>query len=144
VQFVISRPKDTPFTHVTSTMAIRSDGSTVMAGACSHHRVSLLATRAGETAVIALTTALPPLAPGEHSSAQPLPPVAPGTKTRDVRVRPLHVGISISQTSRDKEPIVAISTSWAGPETNQRVFSAFAPSTAPVPTATGLQQLSKF
>jgi hypothetical protein len=127
VQFVIVRPKDTPMQQVSSAFATRSDGVTVHTGACGHHRLALLANNSGETAVFQFTTILPDLPPNTRSAAIPPPPPPPevgacGGRTRDLRVRAFRAMFSVSQTSRDKEPVVSVATAWAGAETFHRIF----------------------
>jgi hypothetical protein len=49
------------------------------------------------------------------------PFTTPAGKAQNVRTRLVQAHFSVSQTSRDKDPVIAVSTSWAGPETNSRV-----------------------
>lgn len=140
VQFVVQRSKNTPFQEAQTARGARSDGAIISAGACSHHRVALSADKGGENATLQFTTVLPPLGPNEHSSAPPLPSALPGQHVRDVRARTVRASFSVSQTSRDKDPILSLSTSWGSAETTQRLFdpSSVAPaSIAPVPTQRG-------
>jgi len=48
------------------------------------------------------------------------PPPAP--EEREARLRDMQVHLSVSQTSRDKAPILSVAFGWAGRETVQRVF----------------------
>lgn len=122
VQFVVTRSSDTPAQILTSTFLIKS-GSTVSLGACGHHRVALPADATGESASVQLVARLPDLPPGELSPAQPLPP-PPASKVRahDVRSRTMRIHMSVSRTTRDKEPLIALSTAWVGAEYMQRTF----------------------
>lgn len=51
-----------------------------------------------------------------------VPPVLGEPKEREIRMRDAQVALSVSQTSRDKEPVLAISYGWAGREQTQRTF----------------------
>jgi hypothetical protein len=103
VQFVVTRGGGSRVEQML--VATRSDGMTIV-GACGHHRVALPANTTGENASMDLSVVLPSLPRGEGAS---------GGKA-GIRTRPMRVHMSVSQTSADKEPIVAISTVWAGPE----------------------------
>jgi hypothetical protein len=52
--------------------------------------------------------------------ASPDVPAAP--EERDLRLRDAGIQLSVSQTSRDKEPIVSVSHRWIARERTQRVF----------------------
>ncbi len=133
VQLVLTRTKDAP--QVGSPMSTREDGSLVPLGNCAHQRVALAATKSGESAVVQLPTVLSPLAPGEPSVTPPRSRLASGNQASEVRTRPLRINMSVSQTSRDKEPILAVSTAWGGPESHQPVFGPL-PSPPPPTIAT--------
>jgi hypothetical protein len=58
------------------------------------------------------------------------PPSSGGEpKERELRTREMQVHLSVSQTSNDKEPLLAVSFGWSGREQVQRVFDG--PSDAP-------------
>jgi hypothetical protein len=64
----------------------------------------------------------------------PPPPPTPTPTTsveREVRTRDVQLHLSVSQTSRDKEPLVAVSFGWAGRETLQRVMDEVPAALAP-------------
>lgn len=44
-----------------------------------------------------------------------------GTKEREIRSRMVHVQVSVSQTTKEKEPLVSVSTTWGNRETIDRV-----------------------
>lgn len=49
---------------------------------------------------------------------------AAAPKEREARVRDMQIHLSVSQTSRDREPVATVSFGWAGRESVQRVFEA--------------------
>jgi hypothetical protein len=131
VQFVVRRRKDAPLPAVhgafgLALLATRVDGTGALptTTGCSHFRIPMpVAPNSAETATIQLSAVLPPLAPGERSSATPAPDFGvPSTvSTREVRTRPLHLHFGVSQLASEREPLLAVSASWAGREQLQRV-----------------------
>jgi hypothetical protein len=118
LQFIVLRNADFVDRHSGAISGTRA-GSILPATTCSHARVALLSNKPGETASLQLMTMLPPLPPSELSPAPPGSRVPPPTKTsgkNDLRVRPLRIHVSVSQTTRDSAPVLAVSTAWAGPE----------------------------
>jgi|GEM_PF-4942077 len=53
-----------------------------------------------------------------HAAAEPAVVVEP--REREVRTRDVQVHLSVSQTSRDREPVLAVSFGWLGRESVQR------------------------
>jgi hypothetical protein len=50
---------------------------------------------------------------------------SPRTAWREARIRDLAVHLSVSKTSLDREPVVAVSFGWAGRERRQRVLEPY-------------------
>jgi hypothetical protein len=48
----------------------------------------------------------------------------PGTKEKEIRSRMVHVQVSVSQTAKEKDPLVSVSTTWGNRETTDRVAEA--------------------
>lgn len=115
VQFVAVYSPATPPSLRSWGSTQRSDGTFVPRFPCGHHRVSLIANGTGESAVMDMATMLPPLPAGSLPQA---PPVARTPTFPQVRWRPLRIHVSISKTSRDKEPLVSVTSAWNGPESN--------------------------
>jgi hypothetical protein len=119
VQFVLVPPKAaTKAMRQTPVWATRSDGD-VVHGGCGHLRVGLpVEDLDGEHAVFRAEVQLPS---GEKSAAT-AKAKEDGPKADEVRVRPIAVQVSISKTTRDKEPVVSVSYGWAGRERFERTF----------------------
>lgn len=90
---------------------------------CGHVRVSLPldGAKTAESATVITSVRLPQLeaAPPPKSDTDPANVAfagVPGFRVEEVRVRELRVHVSVSQTSRDREPVVAVSTGWFGRE----------------------------
>jgi hypothetical protein len=62
----------------------------------------------------------PRFTPPSHRPPEPTEAKEP--KEREVRLRDMSIQLSVSQTSKDKEPVVAVSFGWASREQVQRVF----------------------
>jgi hypothetical protein len=140
VQFIVVRPKTTSANGRTSQMwSMRQEGIVAHSSGCGHARLALPAdAKSGETATFVATVVLPALdgsgtpsvtkvePKAEAKDAKPRPVAFfPGMKRgsgvegeneREVRTRMLHVQVSVSQTSREKEPLVSVSSSWGGRE----------------------------
>jgi hypothetical protein len=85
---------------------------------CGHMRVALRTSdeKGPVTAVVQTTALLPPL--------EKVEPEKDGVSAsfqgiRAIRRRPVNVGLSLTQTSEDKEPLVSVSVGWAGREAKQ-------------------------
>jgi hypothetical protein len=115
VQFVLVAPKPASrMVRQTPVWAMGSDGD-VVHGGCGHLRVGLpVEDLDGEHAVFRAEVQLP------NASAMKAKDEA--TKSDEVRVRPLSVQVSVSKTTRDKEPVVSVSYGWAGRERLERTF----------------------
>jgi len=114
VQFVLVPPRsehDRP----TPTWVMRGDGD-VAHGGCSHLRVGLAVEDLdGDHAVFRAEVRLPDgPKPESASKAKDAP--------EEIRVRPVEVQVSVSKTSRDKEPVVSVSYGWAGRERFEHAF----------------------
>jgi hypothetical protein len=92
VHFVVAPPSE-PLESVEIRHSV--DDRSVSSSQCAHHRVALASS--GDAAVI-------------RASAV----------TRENYLRPLRIDLSVSQTSRDKEPVVSLSTNWTGAEKSTR------------------------
>jgi len=79
---------------------------------CGHLRVTLSAKDGGESATVVASMTL---------AIQQSPRAA----WREARIRDVAVHLSVSKTSRDKEPVVAVSFGWASRERRQRVFETY-------------------
>lgn len=126
VQLVVTRPYDAKTDHFSLTSSVtRSAGTPSSSGACPHSRVPLAIVPSGaDTASIALSAVLPALERTEKSNALPAAPVPPEHEqdSRELRVRPLRIDFSVSQTAQEKEPVVAVSLAWIGRDQMQRIF----------------------
>ncbi len=148
VQFVVVRSATPTIPREDQMWAMREEG-VVHSSGCGHQRVALRvdgeAGREGETATVVATTVLPePDRDADRKATRDTPPAAPA-KTgprfrpgpsqaaiarfgldrmpgsgREVRTRMMHIQVSVSQTSRDREPLVSVSSSWAGREQVER------------------------
>lgn len=143
VQFVVVHPKDAPVSALSARMITPSIGSAP--SVCGHHRVAVPVTRDGDAAVVQLTAVLPDLPPGEPSSARPLPPppAIPGHSWKDVRARRIRAQFSVSQTSRDPEPVLGMSLAWAGVEELLRVRNEPRPSPPVLAQTRGTSEATK-
>jgi hypothetical protein len=130
VQFVVLRRKDAPvpphFSAPSGLVGFRIDGAGLpsTASACSHLRVPLgTAVNAADSATLRLMATLPPLGPGEKSPAAPIADfgLPSTTPMKDVRTRSLDLHVGVSQMSSEREPLLAVSASWAAREQLQRV-----------------------
>ncbi len=145
VQFVVVRPQTSQTARTTQMWSMRQDGATAHASGCGHLRIALPVGGDGDTASIITTVELPTLdADGkEVEPSRPSPPTlrkpfaklrpvpfrkasfgddAGSAKERELRTRMLHIQVSVSQTAREKEPLVSASSSWGGREQVERVF----------------------
>jgi len=63
---------------------------------------------------------------GLRRSVSPKPSLVNSEPPKEVemRSRDAQISLSVSQTSRDKEPIVSVSFGWSGREQTQRTFEA--------------------
>lgn len=131
VQFVVAEAKDTPAYLLaerrTRITRVSNDTTQQALNMCSHHRVAIPAGGAGESVVFDLKIILPELASGEKSEAvselRPLNDWEKKAGARDVRVREVRISFGVSQTSKDKDPVLSVATEWAGGETIERVFT---------------------
>jgi len=125
VHFVVAPPNDTPINVLEATSVASSFGAE--SSMCGHHRLAVPVTRDGEMAVLQLPDVLPDLPPGQPSPIRPPPPPSPGHSFQDFRARTIHVQVSVSQTSRDEEPVLAMSMAWASLDWFLRVGDAALP-----------------
>jgi hypothetical protein len=102
VTFVVTAPTGVEVGN--ALVSSRPDGSSSGHASCGHLRVALEApARAGgDSATVNVPTELPPLKSTDTA--------------KEKRVRDLSVFLSVSKTSRDKEPVVAVSFGWDGRE----------------------------
>ena len=74
-----------------------------------------------------LKVILPALANGEKSNAvsdlRPLSDWEKKAGAKDVRMRDVRIAFGVSQTSRDKDPVLSVSTEWTGDEIVERVYT---------------------
>ena len=121
VQLVVLRGSESSARHLGAIVG-RRGGVILPASTCAHGRVALSSDQVGESASLELTTTLPALPPGELPLVPPpARPPAPGTTFTDLRIRPMRIHVSVSRTTRDKEPVFAVSTGWLAPELVQRI-----------------------
>lgn len=103
VQFVIVQPTRSDVPQTTTMVAMHQNGGASHSTSCSHLRVAIpIDPRGGDGATVTTTLVLPSRQEGE------------------VRMREARIQLSVSQTTRDKEPLVSVSFGWAGRETTQR------------------------
>ena len=152
VQFVFMRNGESQHAQVRAQgmLATASDGMGATSSNCRHLRVSLpVEEKGGESAVITATLQLPsietepkkPEAEPEEKKAKPVAakpvsrrgPRMMGMTTatppssmeeREIRLRELQANISVSKSTKDKEPLVSVSFGWSNRETTQRVFDS--------------------
>jgi hypothetical protein len=115
VQFVVVTEKDKDSFTTGQMWASRQNGS-IVHGNCGHLRVGLPLDASGDQAVFTVQVRLPSDAKAEKVDTKPGEPAEV-----EVRRRPMHVQVSLSKTSRDKEPVVSVSTSWTARETVERI-----------------------
>jgi hypothetical protein len=48
----------------------------------------------------------------------------PGMQEKEIRIRAMQVQVSVSRTTKDKDPVLSVSFGWANRETTQRIFEA--------------------
>jgi hypothetical protein len=120
VQFVLIPPKSAARAmRQTPVWATQGDGD-VVHGGCGHLRVGLPVEELdGEHAVFRAEVQLPN---AEKSAASAPKAKEESPRPDEIRVRPLAVQVSISKTTRDKEPVVSVSYGWAGRERFERTF----------------------
>lgn len=113
VQFVLVPTQQSGFTALPRGAMRRTDGVVSTLSACAHQRVSLVAKAGGESAVVEMMTLL-----------------------QGGRERPVRVHLSVSQTTRDSEPVLSVTTAWNGPEVTlpSGLRTVPAPAAKPVPT----------
>lgn len=112
-----------------SMTVMRQDGRGARSSGCGHVRVSLpISTDGGESAVVVAPVALPALDRRDDDDAKDdakgakMPPGVPRMQEAEVRTRDVQVHVSVSKTSRDKTPVLAVSFGWASREQTQRTF----------------------
>jgi hypothetical protein len=109
--------------------AMRQDGNSAHGNGCGHLRMPLaVATNDGDTAVVMVPVELPaaPKAKGEERAARVNDAREPEAVEREIRTRDMQIHVGVSQSSRDKEPLLAVSFGWATREQVQRVADASA------------------
>lgn len=123
VQFVVVRAKSATAPRGDQMWSMRQDGSMAHSSGCGHARLALAAdAKDGDTATFVVSTLLPSLTAGEPPKASASPPAdKTGAQDREVRSRLMNVQVSVSQTSRDKDPLVSVSSSWGSREQVDRV-----------------------
>jgi hypothetical protein len=105
--------KKQSFGGIDQLMAFTARGMSHASG-CHHIRVGLHAEKgSADTASIRAAIQLPPL-----DDAAARGPLKGKGQMTTVRVRPISVNASVTWTSRDKEPVIAISTGWRAREQN--------------------------
>jgi hypothetical protein len=134
VQFVVMRPRDSLANQFGSTFVRRLEGDVIQNTDCAHIRVALAVTKEGDAALVSVPVVLPSLdgrpvpRPTElhgvraRRSSFQLPSSGGEPDMRELRLREAAIQLSVSQTSRDKEPVVSLSSRWISREQVQRVF----------------------
>ncbi|MFO0737675.1 MAG: hypothetical protein U0270_17415 [Labilithrix sp.] len=131
VQFVVAESKDKPAYLLAEERALSTRvGSEVTQhalGMCSHHRIAVDAGGTGESVTFELKAILPPLASGEKSNVvsdlRPLTEWERKAGAKDMRTRDVRIQLGVSQTSRDKDPVISVAMEWSGDETIERLFT---------------------
>lgn len=139
VQFVVVRSSGlVDLDRLGMMFSLRQSGLMAPSQNCAHLRVALAVDRqADESASVIMPVALPPLDPAEKAKLEsdalaraalrqaatpPAGPALPGVfEEREVRVREMAIQLSVSQTTRDRAPLVSVSLGWDGRERTQRV-----------------------
>ena len=159
VQFVVVR-SSTPAATRGTMMAMRQDGDTAHGNGCGHLRMPLAVdAKSGDSAIVIASVELASLeaspaaktntaeAPKAEEPAPaakkakprfrskrrgPLPaPVPPNMVERETRTRDMQIHLSVSQATRDNEPLVAVSFGWASRESVQRTMEEAKAAPAP-------------
>ena len=116
VQFVILNPKEDPESPSPGAMwATLQDGESVHTN-CGHLRVALPASETGGDHAIVQTDVRLPDKGSDTPDATRKAKGEDGTTEKEVRRRPMQIQLSVSRTSRDKEPVISVSYGWAGRE----------------------------
>lgn len=116
IQFVAVRTVSEEVPETAAAWALRLDGDLLHVNGCAHQRVAVpVVPGAGDAAVMVATVVLPPLEARK---------VADDGKEEavEVRKRLVNVQVSVSQTAREHDPLVSVSSSWGGRETSARSF----------------------
>lgn len=123
VQFVIVPAPSTPISQTSRGTMHRTDGFVSPLLACAHQRVSLVAKSSGESAIVEMTTSLP-----------------------GGRMRPVRIHLSVSQTTRDSEFVLSVTTAWNGPEVTlpSPLRTVPAPTAKPMPKSVPDLDIDRF
>jgi hypothetical protein len=142
VQFVITRGQDTLAAQLGRMFARRLDGDVVQDSGCAHFRMGIPLTKDGESALVSTSVMLPSLDGKEAPTLAQLQgvrqrgaranrvvttpfgsrPISDEPEERELRLRDVGIQLSVSQTSRDKEPVISVSQRWLARERTPRVF----------------------
>lgn len=126
VQIVVVRDKGLPLESAKG-HALLSGVPASAAQWCGHQRVGLVASDGGSSAAIRLNAVVPEPAPGADAAGARIPPLSSGTTFRDLRVRPLAIHGSLSQTSREREPLLGVTAGWMAAEPSVERVSQSSP-----------------
>lgn len=154
-QLVVVRPAWESRTRGGAMQGLRQDGTGAHAGGCGHLRIPLaVVANEGESAIVLAPVELPspsagapakakandgpPLSVklqmlkrrrpnGKPKTAAPAPAEQPPMVEREARTRDMQIHLSVSQSSRDQDPLLAVSFGWAGREQVQRVLESAPP-----------------
>jgi hypothetical protein len=137
-QFVVVHSDEAFLSQFGRTFARRPDGEVIQSSGCAHIRVGLPVTKEGEAAVVSETVVLPPIDGKDNATLKQVraamdpelrmrrgdPAAHPVWKDlvwkeRDVRLREAGIQLSVSQSSRDKEPVLSVSYRWLARERAQ-------------------------
>jgi hypothetical protein len=121
VQFVVKRSGEDGGLVGNPMTATLADGTNTILQACGFARASVPVADGGGTATFQLAVRLPALGPGEKLPPSPFGALPPGSTSKEVRARTMRVHVAVSQSSRDKEPLVSIAPGWVSREQMQRV-----------------------
>jgi hypothetical protein len=141
VQFVAVRSSSAENARTGQMWSMRPDGQVAHSSGCGHARLGLPADGTNDTGTFVATVLLEGAKDGDKKDidkndngvvaspvrptrAKPAPGAAPpvrrSTTESEVRSRMVHIQVSVSKTSRDKDPVVSVSSSWAGREQVER------------------------
>lgn len=151
IQFIVMRPRDKKLQRAGTMWGIRQDGNSVH-GNCNHLRVGIPTdAKGGDSAVVIAPVILPALKredadknekiadktdKTEAAPALTVPsskirgakrasmPAPQGMTEKEIRIRAMQVQVSVSRTTKDKDPVLSVSFGWANRETTQRIFEA--------------------
>ena len=120
VQFILVEPRNTTRTW----QGIVQVGMQGMSqSSCRHARATLTAERgSADTTTFIVTAELPPTESDKAAPDSGENEPNPAVEVARIRTRPLHVHASVSWTTQEKEPVVAVSMGWEARDRSNDTF----------------------